>query len=114
MLFTRLVVWHHNAVRYLIYCWNRLREQFSNSPDQKKKTLWQLISRRMVERGFYFDVKACESKWRSLKKVYMYNKTRGTKKDGSKHQIVWSHYNDMDKAIKGIPYEISGIYMIFF
>lgn len=62
----------------------------------------------MVERGFYFDALACETKWRGLKKVYMYNKTRTTRKDGSKHVVVWSHYSDMDKVIKGITYDASG------
>lgn len=62
----------------------------------------------MFERGFYFDAQACESKWHGLKKVYMYNKTRTSKKDGTKHIIVWAHYGDMDKAIRGIPYGLSG------
>lgn len=108
MIFLILDLWRNYAIRYLIYCWSKLREQFKNCPDKKKKTLWQLVSERMVEHGFYFDAEACEAKWRSLKKVYMYNKTRTTKKDGTKHIIVWSHYYDMDRAIKGIPYEISG------
>lgn len=101
-------VWHHNSIRFLIYCWSQLREQFSICPDKKKKALWEHVSKSMVERSYYFDAKACESKWRSLKKVYMYNKTRDPKKDGTKHIIVWAHYCDMDRAIKGIPYDISG------
>lgn len=101
-------MWRHNSIRYLIYCWSQLREQFATCPDKKKKSLWQHVSERMVEHSFYFDAKACETKWRGLKKVYMYNKTRSTKKDGTKHIIVWTHFCDMDRAIKGIPYEISG------
>lgn len=101
-------IWRHNSIRFLIFCWSQFREQFDNCPDKKKKNVWQLVSERMVESGFYFDAQACETKWRSLKKVYMYNKTRSTKKYGTKHTIVWTHYNDMDKAIKGISYEISG------
>ncbi|VVC33974.1 Hypothetical protein CINCED_3A017160 [Cinara cedri] len=64
----------------------------------------------MVEQGFYFDALSCEAKWRSLKKVYMYNKTKTVKKDGSKHTVVWAHYHDMDRAIKGISYDISDIF----
>jgi len=101
-------IWRHNAIRYLIYCWSQLKEQFNSCPDKKKKTLWNLISERMVHRGFYFDALACEAKWRGLKKVYMYNKNRASKKDCSKHIIVWSHYYDMDRAIKGISSKISG------
>lgn len=85
-----------------------MRDQFAKCPDKKKKTLWQHVSERMVEQGFYFDSLSCEAKWRSLKKVYMYNKTRLVKKDGSKHIIIWAYYHDMDRAIKGISYEISG------
>lgn len=62
----------------------------------------------MVDRGFYFDAVACENKWRGLKKVYTFNKTQSTKNDQTKHIIVWSHYYDMDRAIKGIAYELSG------
>lgn len=98
-------VWRHSAIRYLIYCWSQLRDQFSKYPDKKKKTLWQGISERMVEQGFYFDALSCETKWRCLKKVYMFNKTN---QDNSKDMIVWAHYHDMDRAIKGISYDISG------
>lgn len=85
-----------------------MRKEFAQCPDKKKKSLWQIVSDRMVERGFYIDALTCEIKWRNLKKIYMYNKTRTINKDGTKHIIVWDHYYDMDKAIKGIPYEISG------
>ncbi|XP_027846330.2 uncharacterized protein LOC114126555 isoform X3 [Aphis gossypii] len=102
-------IWDDNSIRYLIYCWSQLRDQFANCPDKKKESLWQHVSGRLVDRGFYFDAQACDTKWRSLKKVYMYNKTRTCKKDGSKHQFTWNHYSEMDKAIKGIPYEISDI-----
>lgn len=85
-----------------------MRDQFANCPDKKKESLWQHVSGSLVDHGFYFDAQACDTKWRSLKKVYMYNKTRNCKKDGSKHQFTWNHYSEMDKAIKGIPYEISG------
>lgn len=93
----------------MIYCWSQLRDQFANCPD-KKKSLWQLLSRRMVDRGYYFDALACENKWRGLKKVYMFNKNRFAKRDGTKHMVAWSHYYDMDRAIKGIAYELSGEY----
>lgn len=85
-----------------------MREQFANCPDKKKKELWQNVSERMVEYGYYFDALACETKWRSLKKVYMYYKTRYTKKDGFKPKNVWPFYCHMEKAINDIPYEISG------
>lgn len=85
-----------------------MRDQFANCPDKNKKTLWQHVSERLVEHGFYFDAQACDTKWRSLKKVYMYNKTRNSKKDSNKHPVTWNHYSEMDKAIKGIPFEISG------
>lgn len=102
-------VWQNsNAIRYLIFCWSRSREEFAMCPDKKKKSLWQHVSDLMVECGFYIDAHKCQIKWRNLKKIYIYNKTRTNNKDGTKHIIVWEHYCDMDKAIKGIPYEISG------
>lgn len=63
----------------------------------------------MVEQGFYFDAQSCETKWRLLKKMYVYsfNKINVTHKD-VKPIKVWNYYYDMDKAIKGIPYEING------
>ncbi|XP_008186014.1 uncharacterized protein LOC100164223 isoform X1 [Acyrthosiphon pisum] len=101
-------IWDDISIRYLIYCWSQLRDQFANCPDKNKKTLWEHVSERLVEHGFYFDAQTCDTKWRSLKKIYMYNKTRNSKKD-NKHPITWNHYSEMDKAIKGIPYEISDI-----
>lgn len=62
----------------------------------------------MVEYGYYFDTFACETKWRDLKKIFMYYKTRTNKKDCSKLKNAWAFYSDMEKAINGIPYEISG------
>jgi len=102
-------VWQNsNAIRYLIFCWSQLREEFAMCPDKNKKSLWQHVSELMAESGFYIDALKCQIKWRNLKKIYMYNKTRTINKDGTKHIIVWEHYCDMDKAIKGIHYEISG------
>jgi hypothetical protein len=109
-LFTIPDTWSNHGIRYLIYCWSRLREQFTNCPDKKQKTIiWQNVSERMVEYGYYFDTLACETKWRELKKTYMYYKSHITKKDGYKNKKVWPFYCDMEKAINGIPYEISGI-----
>jgi len=62
----------------------------------------------MVEHGFYIDALSCKIKWHNLKKVYLYNKTHAIKKDGTKRIIVWDYYCDMDRAIKGIPFDISG------
>ncbi|XP_050422985.1 uncharacterized protein LOC126834835 isoform X2 [Adelges cooleyi] len=99
--------WRHNEVRYLIYCWCQIREQFSNCPENKKKALWQALSERMLERGYFYDAQSCENKWRYLKKIYLYNKTRLPKQGSPK--CTWEHYDDMDRAIKGIPLEPSGI-----
>lgn len=108
--FTILETWNDHGIRYLIYCWSQLREQFANCPDKKQKTIiWQNVSERMVENGYYFDTLACETKWRDLKKSYMYYKSHITKKDGYKNKKVWPFYCDMEKAINGIDYDISGI-----
>ncbi|XP_015380189.1 PREDICTED: uncharacterized protein LOC107173948 [Diuraphis noxia] len=100
-------IWDDISIRYLIYCWSQLRDQFTNCSDKNKKALWEHVSESLVEHGFYFDAQSCDVKWRSLKKIYMYNKTRNSKKDGNKHPVTWNHYSEMDKAIKGIPFEIS-------
>lgn len=67
-------IWCEKSVRYLIHCHSQLSQQLKTCPDLKEKSLWQHVSDHMVEQGFYFDAKTCETKWHNLKKVYMYNK----------------------------------------
>lgn len=54
----------------------------------------------MVQEGYYFDALACEMKWCSLKKMYMYNRTHSPSKDGGRHAINWKYFWDIDRVVQ--------------
>lgn len=88
----------------MINCWGQLRNQFNNCPNKDKNSIWQILSERMIENGYFFDSSSCEKKWHSLKKIYLFNKTHKQANERS----LWPYYNAMEKALDRISFEISG------
>lgn len=57
-----------------------------------QKRLWELVSKDMTKKSYFYTAAQCENKWKSLKRNYRTKMERGEKFSGQKRSCPFEKY----------------------
>ncbi|KAG5890728.1 hypothetical protein JTB14_026034 [Gonioctena quinquepunctata] len=76
------VEWSHEATKELLKFYDEKCDMLESGIITTQKKLWELVSKDMAKKGFYYSGSQCENKWKTLKRTFR-NKMEKLEKFGS-------------------------------
>ncbi|CAG9830618.1 unnamed protein product [Diabrotica balteata] len=96
------IEWNHDATRELLKVYDEKCDMLDSGIITTQKKLWELVSKDMNRKGYYYTGAQCENKWKTLKRNYR-NKMEKLDKYGSKRNCPFE--NEITEILSKRPQE---------
>ncbi|XP_023026785.2 uncharacterized protein [Leptinotarsa decemlineata] len=64
------VEWNYDATKELLKLYDEKCDMLESGIINTQKKLWELVSKDMIRKGYYYTGPQCENKWKTLKRTY--------------------------------------------
>lgn len=62
--------WSYDATKELLKIYDEKSDMLDTGIISTQKKLWELTSKAMMKKGYYYTGAQCENKWKALKRAY--------------------------------------------
>lgn len=87
--------WTDESVKELLKQFDEKLDMLDMGIINTQKKLWQVVSKEMLKKHYYFTPAHCENKWKTLKRTYKSKQERIQQFGSSKRHCPFEKYDDV-------------------
>ncbi|CAG9864855.1 unnamed protein product [Phyllotreta striolata] len=96
------IEWTHEATKELLKLYDEKCDMLDSGIISTQKKLWELVSKDMNKKGYYYTGAQCENKWKTLKRNY---RSKMEKMDKYGHKRPCPFENEITEILSKRPQE---------